>query len=1428
MRRLQIISILCLLAMSVFGQSINTIQVLLPQQTIERQLANGETQSYQITLEADEFFQIRVEQQGIDVVLKLIGSTGNQLVSMDSPNGISGIETLSWVAKSAGNYEVQVSSLDAKAKAGKYILRREPSRHATIKDRRRVEIESVFAEGMAASGADGKTSTAIAKFEDALKGWRELQENDLAEMTERLVKSQKGLQTYFDARKLYELNTPESWQKAVLKFDEAGKIYHEIGDRASESFCLSYAGNVSNYLGERQKAREFYQQALPLVRAVNDKKEESVLLNKLGLLASFFGEKQKALEFYNQALQVFKALADKDGEAIVLNNIGTIYDDLGDKQKSLEFYNQSLSITKASGNKNGEATALGNIGSIYSGLGEKQKALDYFNQALILLREHGNKNYEATTLNNIGAVYDDLGDKQKALDYYNQVLLLLKELKDTGGTAITLNNMALVWFYLGEKQKALDYYNQALQILKEIGDKRGEAITLTGIGGVYASFGERKKALEFYNQALPISRAAQDKSGEASTLTNIAETYSVLGENQKALEYLNQALTLRRAIGDKNGIAITLNNFGNIYANLGDKQKAVEFFNQALEVSKTIGDKHGVAVTLTNLGVIYGDSGEMQKSLEYHNQSLTLRRELKDKNGEAITLGNIGTVYDRLGEKQKALDYYKQVLPIFRELKAKDAEAVALNNLGSIYDDLGEKQKALEFYNQSLLLRQAVGDRSGEEVTLNNLGYIYQGLGEKQKALDYYNQALQISRAISDKNGEATVLSNIGIIYSDLGDKQKALEFYFQSLPLRRAVLDRSGESTSLNNIGKVYADLGEGDKAIDYLNQSLSLSRFIGEKSKEALTLNNLMFLYYSLKNLKFAAFYGKQAVNAYQQLRSNIKSLDKSLQQSYLKSVEFSYRSLADVLIGQGRFAEAEQVLAMLKNDEFFDFVRRDAGEIKNLTNRIEPNSAERKALERYLETAEKITALGTETIKLEDSKKRLGTDFKEQVRLDELNQKLTDANTAFRLLLKNLEKEFGSQTKKEIEIDRALQGKLQQWGAGTVAISTILGVDRYRVVLTTAKVQVDGKTEIKSADLNKKIFDFRAALQNPNVDPRPLGKELYDILIKPIESSLIGAEAKTLVWTLDGTLRYIPIAALWDGEKYLAEKFQNVVVTSTTRQVLQAQTNSDWRALGLGVSKASNINLSFSEDQISFSALPGVTRELQEIIRNSENNQSENGILFGRRYVDNEFTVAALKDQLGLTLKDNQRKYNIIHFATHFRLGSDTADSFLLLGNNQALTLEQVADSSELNFTDVELVTLSACNTAFGNSSGKTELAENNGKEVDSLATFIENRGAKAILATLWSVSDESTSLLMSEFYRRHKVNPEITKAEAMQKAQIAMIEGKLKPNVKADLKNRDVGILKVGKDLNQPPFKTDENAPFAHPYYWSPFVLIGNWR
>ena len=193
----------------------------------------------------------------------------------------------------------------------------------------------------------------------------------------------------------------------------------------------------------------------------------------------------------------------------------------------------------------------------------------------------------------------------------------------------------------------------------------------------------------------------------------------------------------------------------------------------------------------------------------------------------------------------------------------------------------------------------------------------------------------------------------------------------------------------------------------------------------------------------------------------------------------------------------------------------------------------------------------------------------------------------------------------------------------------------------------------------------------------------------------------------------------------------------------------------------------------------------------------------------------------------LNYDKRRFNVVHFATHFRLGSDTADSFLLLGNNKALTLAEVADSPEMNLTDVELVTLSACNTGFGGLANSRTLTENNGAEVDSLAQFIELRGAKSVLATLWSVADESTAILMGEFYRLRKENQNWTKAETLRQAQLELLNGKYTPEQIAE-RNRSEAVRFGAGAKNMPKFAKDENAPFAHPFYWSPFVLIGNWR
>jgi len=204
---------------------------------------------------------------------------------------------------------------------------------------------------------------------------------------------------FAEAERLADQKNVDAIRQAIAKYAEAARLYHTLGERGKVAECVLKVG---------------------------------VLYLRLGNVYSDLGEKQKALEYYTQALALRRVVGDRAGEATTLNNIGWVYSDLGEKQKALEYYTQALAIFRAVGNRAGEATTLYNIGAVYSDLGEKQKALEYYTQALALFRAVGNRDGEATTLYNIGGVYDALGEKRKALEYYTQAQAIIQAVRRSG------------------------------------------------------------------------------------------------------------------------------------------------------------------------------------------------------------------------------------------------------------------------------------------------------------------------------------------------------------------------------------------------------------------------------------------------------------------------------------------------------------------------------------------------------------------------------------------------------------------------------------------------------------------------------------------------------------------------------------------------------------------------------------------------------------------------------------------------------------------------------------------------------------------------------------------------------------------------------------------------------------------------------------
>ena len=939
-------------------------------------------------------------------------------------------------------------------------------------------------------------------------------------------------------------------------------------------------------------------------------------------------------------------------------------------------------------------------------------------------------------------------------------------------------------------RQAIAEFEAGLKLWLEVGEQQQAPHSMLMIGWTLADLGEKAEAQKRYEQARRRYEEVKDQAGLAMTqqsLGNLSKSSAETGEAEKTFA---EAEALRQQ-----GTAAS-------------SRQAVLRYEAAAQLYRAEGNKAQEALCFLAGGFLSSNLGEKQEALKYYNQALPLMRAVGDRRGEATTLHNIGLVYDALGEQQEALKFYNQALPLFRAVGDRRGEATTLNNIGLVYADLGEKQEALKFYNQALPLIRAVGDRSGEASTLTSIGLVYSDLGEQQEALKFYNQALPLMRAVGDRSGAATTLTNIGVVYSALGEKQEALKYYNQALPLMRAVGDRSGAAATLNNIGGVYNDLGEKQEALKFYNQALPLSRAVGDRSGEATTLNNLMFVWKAQQQMRVAVYYGKQSVNRYQELRAAISGLDKELQRSFLKSKEDAYRTLADLLISLGRLPEAQQVLGLLKEEEYFSYVRRDGIEADALKGRATLTPTEARLEKEYAEIADLVTTLGKEL----EGLNRLTQPLPAQLaRRTEVDGKLRLATERFQAYLGRLEKELGNskdagERLTQIQTSEGFQDTLRELGAGTVALYTVVGEQKYSVILTPGSgPQVAAETNISREELNKKIFALKDALRNPKVDPRPLAAELYNLLIAPMEKNLEGAKAETLMFSLDGALRYLPMAALYDAKRgqYLIERYRVVIYTPAGATDLKNPARASWQGLGFGVSKA------VKNDEVgSFSALSGVPLELRSVIRSGQNS---GGVMEGAVYLDEQFTEQRFSDEV------RRRQFPLIHIASHFSFKpGDSLKSFLLLGDGKPLTMEKLRSIPNL-FSGVDLLALSACETGVGEKDGE-------GKEVEGFGVLAQRKGAKAVLATLWPVADESTAKLMQEFYRLRETQKGMNKAEALRQAQLSLLRGGLNAGKGEEKRAEMVGAAAQ----TQATFKADPNVPYAHPYYWAPFILIGNWR
>jgi len=872
----------------------------------------------------------------------------------------------------------------------------------------------------------------------------------------------------------------------------------------------------------------------------------------------------------------------------------------------------------------------------------------------------------------------------------------------------------------------------------------------------------------------------------AKALLDIASAYNGLAMADKALPLQQQALDIYKILlgAEHPDTAQAINKLALTYRNQGKPKIALNLQIQALAIVENSLSPRDIIVgrVANSLSVTYRDLGQYLDALVLQQRALYIyESNLEPDHIEvASAVSNLAQVYRAMARYEEALPLQVRALSITEKRLGPEHSETArmVNNLASTFQAIGQYEKAIQLYKRAVEIdEKTLGpEHRYTAAALHNLATVYKTLNRFDEALPLFQRALLINEKHlgPDHRYVGTVLNELGEIYSTLSQYVKALQFHQRALLISNRVFGPVHTDTagSLTGIAIANHGLKQYETAIHFFQHALAINEEVSGPNHPT-TLRNLKMLaltYKEIGHIDLAISILKLTVNRYQLRREQISFIGNEELESYTNIVSPVYQLLASFLIQKGNLSEAQIILDMVKENEQFDFVRRSENADHRRTS-IGYNATEKVWMERYRQVANRLASLGAEMQSLQKQAK-LGLSAEQERNKKVLADDLLIAQKAFDAFLKEMRSDFAHSGPARVadmaEISAStvseLQPLIQGLGHDAVLLQYIVTDDNVSILLTTPGVQLARSSKISAAELNRQIFQYRRLLRDAKSDVLPASKALYQLLIAPVVQDLEQAGAKTVMLSLDGALRYLPFSALHDGNRFLVERWNLPMYTSITKNRLKDAVSPQWKVAGFGVSRSIG----------EFPALPAVKAEMSSIVT-----KSGGGVLNGEIHLDEAFTALRLKDV-------SKRPFQLLHVASHFRFSPGTeVNSFLLLGDGQRLTLGDIR-AQNYRFDKVDLLTLSACDTGLGGG------RDAQGREIEGFGVIAQQQGAKAVLATLWPVADQSTATLMVEMYRSRQ-EQRLTKVEALRRAQISLMQQKR----------------------------------YAHPFYWAPFILMGNW-
>ena len=864
-------------------------------------------------------------------------------------------------------------------------------------------------------------------------------------------------------------------------------------------------------------------------------------------------------------------------------------------------------------------------------------------------------------------------------------------------------------------------------------------------------------AAQTFQQATQVYQSQNDALNQALALNFLSLTEEKLGHLNQASVAITTSLNLLKQanLGTSNAkhiLALVFNTQGNLQLVLGQVENALQSWQKAAKTYTEIGDSAGNIGTLINQATAFQSLGFYRRTMKIFEQVEKNLLSMPNSLLKAAGLRSFGNSLLASGDIEKSQKMLEQSLVVAQQLRSPQEESATLLSLGNAAFARGKRNLIKQSTTEEDNFLPSRCGQTAMSAQTKDTNYF-------EKAFNYYHEIANKSSspitAVQAQLNRLSVLQFLGEQPTSeyLGSIKSALS---NLTPSRAAVYARINFAQSLVCLEKTHkqttkeifnspiqnqdfpgareqAKIQNPEEIVGLLNTAVQQAKDIKDQRAESYSLGYLAQFYEIKKQLPNAQRYTELALNLAQVVNAPDIAYQWEWQLGRLLSVQGdSERAVAAYTTAVETLQTLRGDLVALNPDIQFDF--RD---------QVEP--VYRQLVGLLLQSDQTLTEKAV-TKQVSQKNLKQAREVIEALQLAELDNFFQDTCI----------------TIQPTQIDEVVNNANS---VTAVFYSIILPNSIEIIVKLPHSEELRHYTTYKSKVEVEKILEaLRQKLEQRYTfrDREELSQEVYNWIIKPAIADLEQNNVKNLVFVMDGSLRNIPMAALYDGKQYLIEKY-SVALLPGLQLLAPKQKQRRLEALIAGL----------TESRFGFSSLSNVTTELQQI----------KSIIPSKQLINQAFTDTNIEQQVSSV------SFPVVHLATHGKFSSKVEDTYILTWNRKInikllreilQTREQVVGRSNRVPPPIELLVLSACETATGDKRAALGLA---GVAVRS--------GARSTLASLWQVDDKSTSVLMSEFYRQLTQDANLSKAEALRRAQEFVLKDK------------------------------------EHPFYWAPYVLVGNW-